>query len=591
MKSFLTSIRYCILLSWQTSRIYTIIRLLVNLVYPLYSLITAYLVKNILDLLTSKRDPDEKFYILIILTLIIFLMSAINTSSEKLNQYTTRLHDEMILNNISLSMMEKAMDSDIELYDNQDFYDKFNKMQYDSYSMSGILWNSLSCISGFFSLICVLTALFNSNPIYAFAIIIVSIPAAIFEQRCTKQIYQNDLEQVKNQRQRHYYNIIATTKSFAQELRYRHLSDYIKNKYMSLSNTIFFSKKKLIKRKTWVSALLSILPEVSITGISIHIIYKVIHSIYTIGDYTLYRSLVSQVYSNIILLTMNAMSLYDNKLKIDNMLKLDVLTVRRIKSGSREINAVKTIEFKNVSFQYPDTTKIVLDDVSFKVGLHEKVALVGLNGSGKTTIIKLLLRLYDVTAGEILINNKDIREFQIEKLHRCYNVYFQNAPNFAFTLRENVILNEEVNENSDCKIKEILKACEALDILNSTGDNLDTYITKEFSDKGVELSAGQHQKLAIARSIYRNASAYILDEPSSSLDPEAESRIFEKLEKVCYNKLAIFTSHRLTNVHLADRIIVLEKGKVVEQGTQKELLAHPKRFAALFQYQAQKFQQ
>lgn len=300
--------------------------------------------------------------------------------------------------------------------------------------------------------------------------------------------------------------------------------------------------------------------------------------------------MMAQILSSMTVFATHMVTVYDNKLKVENMNAFTSKFNRTIVSGERPIRQIEQIEFQDVCFQYPGTSALILDHVSFTIKNKKTVVLVGKNGSGKSTLIKLLLRLYDVTSGTILVNGEDIRSYRLEDLHRCFGIYFQNAPNFSFTIRENIVLNDDDDKNAASRIRDLLLACAGEDIVQACHGDMDTYLTRIFSDKGIELSEGQHQKVAIVRALYHDASCLILDEPSSALDPEAEHRIFESLHQVAKDKLTLLTSHRFSNIDLADRIILLEDGRILEDGTRDELLAQKgSRFAELYEYQAQKF--
>jgi len=202
-----------------------------------------------------------------------------------------------------------------------------------------------------------------------------------------------------------------------------------------------------------------------------------------------------------------------------------------------------------------------------------------------------LFRLYDPDEGTVYINGNDIKEYTLDSLRANFSVYFQEMHNLSFSLRDNFLYADDRIEQSEIEgaSRFALEAAGGIDILEKCIDGLNTNITRFFSDDGIELSIGQHQKLALARALYRRNTALILDEPSSNLDPKAEHEVFEKLKEITDGKMTIFTSHRLTNTYLADRIIVLEKGKVIEDGTQVELLQNKQRFAELYKYQADKF--
>jgi ABC-type multidrug transport system fused ATPase/permease subunit len=284
------------------------------------------------------------------------------------------------------------------------------------------------------------------------------------------------------------------------------------------------------------------------------------------------------------------MQIYDNRLMIENFRSLDSFENQVLDEGEAGLGMVESVEFEHVSFKYPLTAQTVLEDVSFKIVKGKKTAFVGLNGSGKSTMIKLLLRMYDPDKGTIRINGMDIKEYALASLRSQFSCYFQDMPNYCFSLRENFTVSDEGLPGGDAKIIEALKDSCGSDILDKANGSLDTDLFRVFDPNGIELSGGQHQKLALARAIFRRHSALVLDEPSSNLDPMAEHGIFNSLRKLTEGKLTIFTSHRLSNISLADRVIVMEGGRVIEDGTQEELLRNGQRYAELFNYQRDKYQ-
>ncbi|SHO50854.1 ABC transporter ATP-binding protein [Anaerocolumna xylanovorans] len=587
IKSLWGAIKYCLSLSYKSSAFYTITRLAGNLIYPAGTIGSAYLLKLILDTLAGGGSSAAKFQKIVFFLLLFLGIRLLTSITEKLVAYATTIHEEIVQNMVSLSLLEKAIDADLELYDTPKYYNWFTAMQNDSQSVSAILWSALECVSSFVSFLCIFAVLGQKQILYAILITIASIPAAIFNQRYTKLLYQNDLEQIKNIRQKSYIFSVASSKEFAQEIRLLHLGDMLKQKYNLLWKAVLDSRKGLLKKRSVITSFFCITSEIMVVILSLHIAWQVTEAKMTIGDYSLYTGLLSQIAFTLTALISYTTRVYENKIKIEHMRDFDKFSYHRIVSGACSINHIDKIEYKGVSFSYPGTERPVLNNINFAIEKKEKVAIVGTNGAGKSTMIKLLLRLYDVNSGEIQINGKNIKEYKLEDLHQCFGVYFQNGVNFGFTLRENITLKDTKEE--DEKIREIIRVCQGEDILISTKDNMSAYFGRIFSDDGVEFSVGQQQKIALARALYNKKSVYILDEPSSSLDPEAENGIFENLIKICNQSIALYTSHRLSTVHLADRIIVMEKGRIIEEGTHEELIKKENRYAKLYYYQAKKF--
>jgi ABC-type multidrug transport system fused ATPase/permease subunit len=371
------------------------------------------------------------------------------------------------------------------------------------------------------------------------------------------------------------------SKMNAQDLRLFHAAENLTARYSRIWNNLFSEKRKLTGRRALRTGMLECLPEITATLIAIDIAYNVLAGVATIGDYTFYTGLIAQVWASLQMLSSSLIEIYDNRLRIENFKTLDSFQ-STIKDGSRELSSVETIEYERVSFSYPQTQYRALDEISFKLEKSQKLALVGVNGSGKSTLIKLLLRMYDPDSGVIRINGLDIKEYRLESLRANFSVYFQNTPNYYFNLRENFTIADEKRESADKAMEEALKLAAGSEILPRAVKGLDSGISRYFDPEGIELSVGQHQKLALARTFFRRHTALVLDEPSSSLDPQAEDEVFAAVKQLTENKMTIFTSHRLSNVYLADRIIVLERGRVIEDGSQEEPLNNQHRFAELF---------
>jgi ATP-binding cassette subfamily B protein len=243
------------------------------------------------------------------------------------------------------------------------------------------------------------------------------------------------------------------------------------------------------------------------------------------------------------------------------------------------------MELKDVSFAYGDKTEMLLKDISMHIKPGEKIALVGYNGAGKTTLVKLLMRLYDVKSGAILADGTDIRKYDVAKYRDTIGTVFQDFQIFAGNVKENVMLNVD-DDCDEVHITQALTDSGLMSRINRMPNGLDTELTTEFSKEGVNLSGGEAQKLAIARVFYKDAGLMILDEPSSALDPIAEYQLNHAMLTATKDKTVIFISHRLSTTRIADRIIMLEDGRIVEQGSHEELLAKNGKYAQMWKVQA-----
>lgn len=388
-----------------------------------------------------------------------------------------------------------------------------------------------------------------------------------------------------------YLSNIASSRIYAMDIRLFNLGFYLKQKYSNIWNSFYAIRKSAIKKRTMFTIFFNLLPDVYIGMIMIWLVTEIMAGVRTIGEYTLYTGLTGQLAVCLFSIIAVITNVYEDRMKIENIQKFNDIEEKITNDGKKILTGNIVIEFRDVSFGYPGTDKRILSKINFSIKSKEKVCIVGVNGAGKSTIVKLLLRFYDVSEGEIIINGHNIKEYDIGSLRKCFSSFFQSIVNYSFTLRDNIKISDLENEHlTESEVLEALRKSDALNIVDGFQHGLDQYITKLFDEEGAELSEGQYQKIALARTFYRNCSAMILDEPSASLDPEAEYNLFRYLEEFCKDKTTIFTSHRLSNIHLADNIIFLENG-TVDKDTHIELMRRNKRYATLYHYQADKYSQ
>jgi len=562
-------------------------RIATDIVIPLLAIVTAFIGKHILDLLSGSLEVTDTTSMLLLLCGSLLLIALARMVGRKVSQYSQTMQSEIINGKIAMDMMNHSINADLEYFDNPEYYDRLLSASRDSTAVSYILWNVLSCLSASVAFAGVFAVLFQASPIYGVVMVITAVPASVAASKYTKLLYMLSLEQINEHRQLGYCKQMASEKNYAQDIRLYNAGGKLVSKYQRIWQMMFTRRRSMTRKRSVLTGFLECLPEAAVVLIGVDIAFGVLNGTNTVGDYALFTGLAGQLWGSINMFSSSSLQIYDNKLKIDNIKKLDTFQNHVIDNGDKSLSEVNTITFENVSFSYPGTNFKALDNISFTLSKNEKVVLVGLNGSGKSTLIKLLLRMYEPEEGTIYINGLDIRKYKLSELRLNFSVYFQEMLNYNFTIGENFTVAD--NEQPEAKALEMLKAVYGTDILEKATKGFETSITRLFDPEGIELSGGQHQKLALARALFRRHTALILDEPSSNLDPKAEHEIFKSLKNLTNNKMTIFTSHRLTNVALADRILVLEKGCIVEDGTQEQLLQNKQRYAELFKYQQDKY--
>lgn len=584
IKEFGENVSYCLRLSWQTSPLYTFLRIVSTIVPSMLTVALSYIGKYILDVLTSDGSEiqRQRFVLLLGMMLIVNVLLII---MRNVSQYVQVVHADILNAKLSQRIMEKTLGMDLEYFDNSEYYDALILATQNVHAIMETIWHILQMLATIVTVFIVLIILCLQNWTYGVISLITSVPAAIASIRYTKAIYDLDVEQINNERKKAYIQAITSEKHYAVNLRLYDVTSFLMKKYKDLWKLTFTKRTAALRTRGILTGVLNCLPEISMIIIALDIGKNIFQNQMTIGAYSLYTGLVGQLCSNFYSLTTSIVSVYDNQLKIQSIRKLDGFHNRIQDKGHEELRAIQNIEFHNVCFSYPGTDTLVLKNICFSVEKGAHIALVGINGSGKSTIIKLLLRFYEPDSGRIAINGKNICEYTLQSLRKAFSVYFQEEPNYCFSLRENITISdmEQPSDNLDERVCELLKRF-APDVLKKAAHGLDTQLMRSLSFDGMELSGGQHQKVALVRSFYRQHTCLILDEPSASLDPEAEYLLFAALKKEAMTT-TIFTSHRLANTRLADRIIMIEHGEIVETGAHQDLLDKDSRYKQLFEYQ------
>lgn len=565
---------------------YWIIKLFLSLL-PVFNVYIFKLIIDELNLIYTSSIMNEYIWVLLTIYLvnivIISILENISTYLKSILNDKTKLY----IDNLVMEHMAKI---DIETFDNPENANKIDVALNSTWSIANRAYWPVDAISYLISFLSACIVFLVYNYILGVIFLVTYIPGAIISFINSKKMDKFSLESVTENREKEYYKSLLIEKEYAKDIRIYNLKEYFFNKYKNTWKTIRFKRNKIFN-KGFVLSFLSLL--LSYSGLIFIIAYgvsSVIKKKMGIGDLSLYIGMGTQ--AAVIL----EYILYDfsSHFKIITpriCLFIDFLkwNPRIYENNGTQINEFESLTFNNVSFKYPNSREFILKDINFTINKGDNVAIVGINGAGKTTIIKLILRLYDVCEGEILVNNVNIKEISLKSLHSLFGVYFQDLTKYSLTLKESVALSEIKNVGQEGKINSALEQGDCINFINELGINLDSELTKVFDNDGVELSGGQWQKLAISRAFFKESQFIILDEPSSALDPIAEDKLFDSIIKLSKGKTSVIVSHRLSNIILSNKIIVLESGKVVEKGTHHELMELNGKYAYLYRLQSSKY--
>jgi ABC-type multidrug transport system fused ATPase/permease subunit len=544
--------------------------------------------KNLVDMLSGPISSSYKN--ILFLTAFICVVSILSKILIEIREYIEKIHSEKLIHQINKNIMLDTMQTDIELYDSPEYLDTMQAIMSDSYSLSNLTWNIFYGISNVFSLIIALVMIGNYNLIYAIVLIIVSIPSAIIDKYYSKKLYNLRLDNLSAERQQSYVYSISSDRYFAYDIRLHNLTRYFIERYVKFWNVCFEGRTTIRKKQLLCMVPSYLLPQTVIIICIMIIVNGIIEGKNSVGDFTLYIGLFNSLIGAVDAVINSFSTIYEDKLKVDTVKRFGKYHKETQKSGELILQGDFDIEFKNVSFMYPKSNRYVLKDLSFRIKNGTRVCILGVNGSGKSTIIKLLLRFYDATSGEILINSINIKEYSIDSLRKAFSVIFQDYINYAFTLKENIYTSDmEKGEVEQENIEKILNTVCASELLDKLPKGIDTYIQRVFDNNGYEPSGGEQQKIALARAVNRNSKVLILDEPTASLDPESENNLLYNIKTKLVNKTIIFTSHRLSTVHLADNILFIGGGKIIEEGNHEKLMELGGQYAKLYKMQAEAY--
>jgi ATP-binding cassette subfamily B protein len=388
-----------------------------------------------------------------------------------------------------------------------------------------------------------------------------------------------------------YLRYLGVSKESAKELKVFGLNKHLTDRFARLSDQIYVENVRLAKRRFLASSFLTLLTTVGYYGGYIYIIYQTLAGRLSVGTLQFLAGAIAGASMNLQSIFSTFSSIADQSLFLSDLLSFLELrpTVRSKENGllcPRPIR--KGIEFRNVSFAYPGTSRLVLKDLNLHLAHGERIALIGENGEGKTTIVKLLMRLYDPTKGEIQLDGIDLREYDLEDYTSQVAVIFQDFMRYDMTARENIAIGRITETENLPSIVTAARKSMAEEVIRKLHRGYEQMLGRRF-EGGVDLSGGEWQKVALARAYLRQAQVLILDEPTASLDARSEHEVFRRFAELTEDKLSLLISHRFSTVRMADRIIVLEKGQISEQGRHEELITNGGRYAEMFDMQASNY--
>ncbi len=500
---------------------------------------------------------------------------------------TDGLLGDLYSNASSEKIIRKTAELTIAQLEDPEFYDKLERARTQTNSRVDLMSNALGQAESLISMVSLIAGLVYFAPILILILILSIIPSFINEAKFSSTRYSLARSWTSERRELDYLRFIGANNQTAKEIKLFGLTDFIAERFSKLSSDYYLINKKLSLRQSFYGSLFNILGVLSYYGAYVYIILRVLSGAISIGELTFLSGSFNRLRNNLQGFFSRFTRISESALYLQDYFDFIDLTIEKTSEVKTPMPATIRIGFEvnDLHFAYPGSESAVLNGVTFKMKAGEKMAFVGQNGAGKTTLIKLFLRFYEPTQGEILLDGININKFDIDEYRNRFGVIFQDFFKYEFTLRENIAVGNIDKVDDDKIINYAASQSLAEQVVNEMTDGLEQRLGRRFY-KGTELSGGQWQKVALARAYMKDADIMVLDEPTSALDAQAEFDVFERFIALTKGKTSIIISHRFSTVRMADRILVLQHGRVLELGTHPELMANNKLYAELFALQA-----
>ncbi len=590
-RSYLRDLRATVRLVWQTSPRQTVLITLLSLTQAFIPAASLWISKLLLDDVAAAvtgqlGTPAEAFRRLLTLLALQVAVGALSNLLSTIQGASRELIGDALQNHISLLILEKAAKLELEQFENADTYDTLrNAYREVGTRPLGVLTQVISLAQALITLTSVSALMARLGAAVVPLILLATLPGVWVTSRFGTAGFRMIRRQAADARVQNYLGNLLTSDHAVKEVRLFGFEGYLLERWQAYYQKFRRQLVDLITRRSGWGLAASLLSAGLIALATLSVLQRASQGLITVGDFSLFVLGIAQVQSQFSNLISGFTGIYQNLLYMRNLFEFLELPARDLDAGERWEGPIHTIELEDVTFRYPLTERDVLEGVSFRIERGQALALVGENGAGKTTLVKLLTRLYEPTSGRILLNGLDANRFSPRSVQQEMSIIFQDFGQYSMTVRENIGLGRIDQLDDEPNIEEAGHRAGADDLIAELPEGYQTMLGRMFLG-GMQLSGGQWQRLALARLYFRGGSVLVFDEPTASLDANAEFEVIEALRAQAKGRITVIISHRFSTVRMADQIVVLEDGVVSEAGSHEELLANEGMYERMFRLQA-----
>ncbi len=576
---------------WQSGRGVVTGGLLCRLASALIPISMLSVTKQILDAVQAKFNgtplPSYFWY----LVAGEFALAALGaTLGRAIGFFDALLADKFTLH-VSVQVLAHASHLDLASYEDPVFYDKLERARVQATDRISMIQSVGNLLQQAIAAISLSLSILFFSPWLLVVLIVAVVPAFLGDSHYAFVGYSLNIRQTPVRRQLDYLRLLGASKESAKELKLFGLSDFIIKQYSGLAQELYKQSAGLARRRLWTGALLALLSTGGYYGAYAYVVFRTVSGDLSWGTLQFLVGSIAGASSNIQTIFSTFSSIADQSLFLTALVEFFEVKPK-VHSKPGAIPAPRPIRdgfaFEKVSFSYPGSERKILDSLDLRIAKGERIALIGENGQGKTTIVKLVTRLYDPTEGRILLDGVDLRDYSIEDLHREIGVIFQDFVRYEMSARQNIAVGRIDIASKNGDIEHAAERSMADAVIQRLPGKYDQLLGRRF-EGGTDLSGGEWQKVALARAYLRDAQLLILDEPTAALDARSEYEVFQRFAELTAGKMALLISHRFSTVRMADRIVVLEDGRIAEAGNHSDLMTAGGRYAQMFELQASSY--